>query len=128
VRRTWRAGPARGDPAAVDPAQGVLLTWPGAKAALCAAYGLGVGPLLMARGTREFPEQSGAVSGILYPGIALGGVVFPLLVGALAQSVVIAQSYWFCAAAASGLLAGALVMRVGPGRGQAPDAPLARGS
>ena len=85
-------------------------------------------PLLMARGTREFPEQSGAVSGILYPGIALGGMVFPLLVGAIAQSVVIARSYWFCAAAASGLLAGALVMRVGPGRGQAPGAPLARGS
>ncbi len=53
-------------------------------------YGLGVGPvfpLLMARGSREFPEQSGAVTGILYGGISLGGMVFPLLVGALADSV-----------------------------------------
>ena len=92
----------------------ILVPGPGAKAALCAVYGLGVGPvfpLLMARGTREFPEQSGAVSGILYAGIALGGMVFPLLVGALAQSVGIARSYWFCAVAAAGLLAGALAMR-----------------
>ena len=65
----------------------ILVPGPVAKAALCAVYGLGVGPvfpLLMARGTREFPEQSGAVSGILHAGIALVGMVFPLLVGALA--------------------------------------------
>ncbi len=96
----------------------ILVPGPGAKAALCAVYGLGVGPvfpLLMARGTREFPEQSGAVSGILYAGIALGGMVFPLLVGAIAQSVGIARSYWFCAAAVAGLLAGAMVARTGRG-------------
>ena len=109
----------------------ILAPGPGAKAALCTVYGLGVGPvfpLLMVRGTREFPEQSGAVSGILYAGIALGGMVFPLLVGSLAQSVGIARSYWFCAAAAVGLLAGALTMRAGAGRVQATAAPMARGS
>ena len=92
----------------------ILVPGPRAKAALCAVYGLGVGPvfpLLMSRGTREFPEQSGAVSGILYAGIALGGMVFPLLVGAIAEMAGIAGSYWFCAAAAAGLLIGALVMR-----------------
>ncbi len=97
----------------------ILVPGPGAKAGLCAVYGLGIGPvfpLLMARGTREFPEQSGAVSGVLYAGIALGGMVFPLLVGAFAQSVGIARSYWFCAAAIAGLLAGALVMRAGTDR------------
>jgi MFS family permease len=90
----------------------ILVPGPGAKAALCAVYGLGVGPvfpLLMARGSREFPEQSGAVSGILYAGVSLGGMAFPLLVGALAQAVGIARSYWFCAAVAGGLLIAALV-------------------
>jgi hypothetical protein len=53
-------------------------------------------------------------------------MVFPLLVGALAQSVVIARSYWFCAAAASGLLAGALVMRVGPAGWRGVTRPGAR--
>ena len=48
----------------------ILVPGPVAKAALCAVYGLGVGP------------------------------VFPLLVGALAGRVGIARSYWFCAAAA----------------------------
>jgi hypothetical protein len=38
-------------------------------------------------------------------------MVFPLLVGTLAQSVGIARSYWFCAAAVAGLLAGALAAR-----------------
>jgi hypothetical protein len=45
-------------------------------------------------------------------------MVFPLLVGTLAQSVGIARSYWFCAAAVAGLLAGAMVMRAVPGRKQ----------
>jgi hypothetical protein len=47
-------------------------------------------------------------------------MVFPLLVGTLAQSVGIARSYWFCAAAAAGLLAGALVARVRTERADAP--------
>jgi fucose permease len=89
----------------------ILVPGPGAKAVLCAAYGLGVGPvfpLLMARGTREFPDQSGAVTGVLFAGVSLGGMVFPLAVGALAQNVGIARSYWFCTAATAGLLVAAL--------------------
>ena len=89
----------------------ILVPGPVAKAALCAMYGLGVGPvfpLLMARGTREFPEQSGAVTGILFAGISLGGMVFPLLIGAVAGVVGIARSYWFCAAAAGALLVATL--------------------
>jgi fucose permease len=72
----------------------ILVPGPVAKAALCAVYGLGVDPvfpLLMAQGTREFPEQSGAVSRILHAGIALGGMVLLLLVGALAGKVGIAR-------------------------------------
>jgi FHS family glucose/mannose:H+ symporter-like MFS transporter len=103
----------------------ILVPGPGAKAALCAVYGLGVGPvfpLLMARGTHEFPEQSGAVSGILYAGISLGGMAFPLLVGALAQDVGIARSYWFCAAVAAGLLAASLAQcRATVARPMRPD-------
>jgi MFS family permease len=85
-----------------------------AKAALCALYGLGVGPvfpLLMARGSREFPEQSGAVTGVLYGSMSLGGVVFPFLVGAIAQGTGIARSYYFCAAVAAGLLVAAAIGR-----------------
>jgi fucose permease len=58
----------------------ILVPGPGAKAALCAVYGLGIGPvfpLLMARGTREFPEQSGAVSGIHYAVSRWGGWCSP---------------------------------------------------
>lgn len=86
----------------------ILVPSTGAKAGLCALYGLGVGPvfpLLMARGSREFPEQSGAVTGVLYGGMSLGGVVFPFLVGAIAQNIGIARSYFFCAVVAAGLLA-----------------------
>jgi fucose permease len=62
----------------------------------------------MARGTHEFPEQSGAVSGILYAGVSLGGMAFPFVVGVLADRFGIARSYWFCAAMAAVLLVAAL--------------------
>jgi MFS family permease len=97
----------------------ILVPGSGAKAALCAVYGLGVGPvfpLLMARGTREFPEQSGAVRGILYAGVSLGGMAFPFLVGTIAGKVGIALSYWFCAAAAGVLLLAALATAARPSR------------
>jgi MFS family permease len=97
----------------------ILVPGSGAKAALCAVYGLGVGPvfpLLMARGSREFPEQSGAVSGILFAGVSLGGMAFPFLVGTIAGKVGIARSYWFCAAAAGVLLVAALATAARPSR------------
>ena len=46
--------------------------------------------------------------------------MFPLLVGAIAGKFGIARSYWFCAAAAAGLLIGAVVMRVASGRAHLP--------
>ena len=77
------------------------------KVALCAVYGFGIGPvfpLLMARGSREFPSRSGAVTGVLFGCVSLGGMIFPLLVGFLASKVRIERSYFFCAAVACGLL------------------------
>ena len=56
------------------------------------------------------------------------GPVFPLLVGAIAGNIGIARSYWFCAAVAAGLLAGAIVARVGARRMKAPATLMARGS
>lgn len=96
-----------------------------AKAALCALYGLGVGPvfpLLMARGSREFPDQSGAVTGVLFGSMSLGGMVFPLLVGSLAARTGIARSYWFCAVVACGLLVAALAGK----RASATEPPARR--
>ncbi len=90
------------------------------KAALCAVYGLGIGPvfpLLVARGTGEFPTRAGAVTGVLYAALSLGGMAFPLLVGAIAARWGIAHSYVLCAALAAILLVAALVME-GPARGR----------
>jgi MFS family permease len=84
------------------------------KIVLCALYGFGMGPvfpLLVARASREFPSQSGAVTGVLYGCLSLGGMVFPLVVGALAGTAGIARSYFFCAAVAAGLLAAVITIR-----------------
>jgi fucose permease len=65
------------------------------KAALCATYGLGIGPvfpLLMAWGSREYPSRSGAVTGVLYGFLSLGGMVLAAgvarlwLLGRIAQA------------------------------------------
>jgi MFS family permease len=93
------------------------------KIALCAVYGFGMGPvfpLLVARGSREFPSQSGAVTGVLYGCLSLGGMLFPLVVGALAGYVGIARSYFFCAVIACGLLVAVIA-----GQGQRPRSGLA---
>jgi fucose permease len=95
----------------------ILVPSPGAKAGLCALYGLGIGPvfpLLLAHGSREFPEQSGAVTGVLFAGMSLGGMVFPLLLGVIAARAGIARSYWLSAALACGLLIAAAAMRSEP--------------
>jgi MFS family permease len=84
------------------------------KAALCVVYGIGVGPvfpLLVAQGTREFPTRAGAVTGVLYGAMSLGGMVFPLLVGAVAARWGIAHSYFLCATVAGVILVSVLLMK-----------------
>jgi FHS family glucose/mannose:H+ symporter-like MFS transporter len=70
-------------------------------------YGLGtapVFPLLMARGTALFPDQPGTVSGVLFGSVSLGGMVFPLLLGALASRLSIRLSYILVGVIILGLL------------------------
>ncbi|MCD6120389.1 MAG: MFS transporter [Spirochaetales bacterium] len=68
------------------------------KMALVFFYGIGVAPffpLFMAYGTSAFPEQPGAVTGILFAAISLGGIVFPFLLGVIASFVGIQHAYIF---------------------------------
>lgn len=84
------------------------------KVALCALYGFGVGPvfpLLNAKGTRRFPSRPGAVTGILYGSLSLGGMAFPLWMGFLAGKVGIGTSYLFCALVLAGLFLSVLFIR-----------------
>lgn len=92
----------------------ILAPWIPAKIILCALYGFGIGPvfpLLVAQGTREFPKQAGAVTGVLYACMSLGGMVFPLLVGALAGRWGIGRAYIFCAIMVGVLLAAVLTTK-----------------
>ena len=66
------------------------------KLATLVLYGLGtapVFPLLMARGTALYPDQPGTVSGVLFGSVSLGGMAFPLLLGAVAATVGIRLAY-----------------------------------
>jgi predicted MFS family arabinose efflux permease len=84
------------------------------KALLCIVYGFGIAPvfpLLVARGTAEFPTQAGAVTGVLYGAMSLGGMVFPLLVGTIAAKWGIGTSYFLCALIVCVLLAAVLRMK-----------------
>ncbi len=74
----------------------LLAPWIPVKLLAIVLYGLGtapVFPLLMARGTALFPDQPGTVSGVLFGSVSLGGMVFPLLLGALASRLGIRLSY-----------------------------------
>ncbi|MBT3275368.1 MAG: MFS transporter [Spirochaetales bacterium] len=78
----------------------LFLTIPnsGVKAVLCYFYGLGIAPLfplMMARGASAYPDQPGAVTGFLFGAMSLGGMVFPLLLGFLAERFGIERSYYF---------------------------------
>lgn len=67
------------------------------KAVLACTYGLGIGPvfpLIIAKASEEYPQQSGAVTGLLFGCVSLGGMVFPLLLGVLASNVGIERSYF----------------------------------
>jgi MFS family permease len=70
-------------------------------------YGLGtapVFPLLMARGTALYPDKPGTVSGVLFGSVSLGGMAFPLFLGAVAASVGIRLTYVLVGAIILGLL------------------------
>jgi fucose permease len=70
-------------------------------------YGLGtapVFPLLMARGTALYPDQPGTVSGVLFGSVSLGGMAFPLLLGAVAATVGIRLTYILVGVIILGLL------------------------
>ncbi len=76
------------------------------KLVACVLYGLGIGPLfplLMARGVKEYPDQPGAVTGLLFGSMSLGGMVFPLLLGAIATSLGIERSYFLCGVVVVGI-------------------------
>jgi MFS family permease len=67
------------------------------KAALTCIYGLGIGPvfpLIVSKASEEYPRQSGAVTGLLFGFMSLGGMVFPLLLGVLASTFGIERSYF----------------------------------
>jgi MFS family permease len=81
--------------------------WIGAKLAAILTYGLGtapVFPLLMAGGTEGFPDCPGVVSGVLFAAVSLGGMVFPILLGAVADSVGIRGAYLIVGGVLVGLL------------------------
>ncbi|UCF97036.1 MAG: MFS transporter [Spirochaetaceae bacterium] len=76
----------------------VFLTvpWIPVKLVTLLLYGLGtapVFPLLMARGTGLYPDQPGTVSGVLFGSVSLGGMAFPLVLGAVASAVGIRLTY-----------------------------------
>jgi FHS family glucose/mannose:H+ symporter-like MFS transporter len=74
----------------------LLAPWMPVKLAAILVYGLGVAPifpLLMARGTAVFPERPGAVSGLLFGSVSLGGMIFPQALGMAAEHIGIRSSY-----------------------------------
>jgi MFS family permease len=82
------------------------------KIALCALYGFGIGPvfpLIVARASAEFPSRSGAVTGVIYGCLSLGGMIFPFLIGAVAGRLGIGRSYVLCAVIVCGLLVATLI-------------------
>ncbi len=82
------------------------------KAVLACTYGLGVGPvfpLIVAKASEEYPQQSGAVTGLLFGCVSLGGMVFPLVLGVLASAVGIERSYYLPLTILVLILAGVLI-------------------
>jgi FHS family glucose/mannose:H+ symporter-like MFS transporter len=74
----------------------LAVPWIPVKLVTLVLYGLGtapVFPLLMARGTALYPDQPGTVSGVLFGSVSLGGMAFPLLLGAVAAKAGIRLTY-----------------------------------
>ena len=86
----------------------LAVPWIPLKLVTLVTYGLGtapVFPLLMARGTALYPDQPGTVSGVLFGSVSLGGMAFPLLLGAVAAAVGIRLTYLIVGVIILGLLA-----------------------
>ena len=84
------------------------------KLLLCVLYGIGIGPvfpLLMARGTGLYPGKSGAVTGILFATISLGGMVFPFLIGLIGNNTGIEGAYYSLFALGILIAAGVLIIK-----------------
>jgi fucose permease len=84
----------------------------GAKAAFVCVYGFGIGPifpLIVSKASEEYPRQSGAVSGLLFGCVSLGGMVFPLLLGVLATTIGIERSYFLSLSVLAVTLVGVLL-------------------
>ncbi len=84
------------------------------KILACVFYGLGAGPvfpLLMSMGVKRKPDSPGAVTGLLFAFMSLGGMVFPFVTGAIASGVGIGRSFFFNAGVAGLILAAVLAMR-----------------
>jgi len=85
----------------------ITLPVPGIKAVFCYLYGFGIGPLfplMLAKGAETYPDQPGAVTGFLFSWMSLGGMVFPLLIGSMAEVFGIQNSYYFNVAVGLGVL------------------------
>jgi len=96
---------------------------PPVKAVLCYFYGLGTGPLfplLLAKGAETFPEQPGAVTGFLFGWMSLGGMVFPLLIGSMAEVYGIQSSYVFNVFVGTGILITLSIWLKGPKKLNSP--------
>jgi MFS family permease len=89
----------------------LLVPVAGIKAAFACLYGLGIGPvfpLIVAKASEEYPRQPGAVTGLLFGCVSLGGMVFPLLLGILASAFGIERSYLLCLSVLVVVIAGVL--------------------
>ena len=67
------------------------------KMLFCFLYGIGVGPVfpsMMAAGTAQYPERSGAVTAVLFSMMSLSGAVFPVIIGAVGNGRGIEQAYY----------------------------------
>ena len=84
----------------------------GAKAVFACIYGMGIGPvfpLIISKASAEYPRQSGAVTGLLFGCLSLGGMVFPLLLGVLASRLGIERSYFLSLSVLVFILVGILI-------------------
>jgi putative MFS transporter len=90
----------------------LLVPTVGVKVALACIYGMGIGPvfpLLVSKATEEYPQQSGAVTGLIFGCVSLGGMLFPLLLGILATTFGIERSYFLSLVVLVFLLVGILI-------------------